>query len=83
VITYKTLITKVHVPLANKALPLGSKSKKTATTTKDTCYPLNMYRQTPNKTLQGTSSQRGFSEFSLATKASNKSKFSAASPACP
>jgi len=36
-----------------------------------------------NKTLQGTSGQRGFPEFSLAAKVIGKSKFSSANPARP
>lgn len=37
----------------------------------------------PNKTLQRTSRQRGFLEFIPAAKVIGKSKFSAATPACP
>jgi hypothetical protein len=39
--------------------------------------------KTHNKTLQGTSGQRGFPELSLAIKFTDKSKLSAANPACP
>jgi hypothetical protein len=36
-----------------------------------------------NNKLQGTSRQRGFPKFNLAAKVTDKSKFSAANPACP
>jgi hypothetical protein len=48
--------------------------------------PLNLGKtenKSQNKSLQGTSGQRGFPEFSLAFKFTDSSKLSASNPACP